>query len=51
MNHHTKKFYIEHRDGQTMVFHDDIDAARQEFDADPRNKSIMREVIKIWEAR
>jgi hypothetical protein len=51
MNHRTKKFYIETRDGLDMIFHDDIDAARQEFNDNPRNKSIMREVIKIWEAR
>ena len=51
MNHRTKKFYIEHRDGQTMVFHDDIDAARQEFNDNPHNKRIDRTVVKIWEAR
>jgi len=51
MNHHTKKFYIETRDGLDMIFHDDIDAARQEFNADPNNARIGRQVIKIWEAR
>jgi hypothetical protein len=51
MNHHTKKFYIEHRDGLDMIFHDDIESARAEFNDNPRNKSIMREVIKIWEAK
>jgi hypothetical protein len=51
MNNKTKKFYIETRDGLDMIFHDDIDAARQEFNADPHNKSIMCEVVKIWEAR
>lgn len=51
MNHRTKKFYIEHRDGLTMVFHDDIESARKEFNEHPRNVDDMREVIKIWEAK
>ena len=51
MNHRTKKFYIETRDGLDMIFHDDIESARAEFNDNPRNKQLDRTAIKIWEVK